>query len=186
MSQKLNLAIGALLASLFVGCQLLAPEPTATPVPTNTGTPTATATFTATPTNTPTATPTATATATPTATPTNTPTATATPTDTPTPRPTVAPTNTPTPDVLPQIFVRSKSALGEWCAYSIGVVGFQSDETLVWTMTAPNGEINSFPGVLGVNQSFIFTAQHPSGDYVLTLQGTQHSAQLVINWTGSC
>lgn len=85
-----------------------------------------------------------------------------------------------------RIFVSSVTVLGEWCSYSIGVSGFQPDESLTWTMVAPNGEVTSFPGILNVNQAFLFTPQNPLGDYVLTLQGTQNRAQLVISWTGTC
>jgi hypothetical protein len=185
MSPKNHLLIVLLIAvSGIAACQPATPEATPTPLPTDTATPTAT--FTVTSTHTPTATATFTSTFTPTATPTDTPTATATSTETPTPRPTAAPTKTPAPAPAAQIFVAGTTVLGDWCSYSIGVSGFQPDESLTWTMIAPNGEVNSFPGILNVKQAFLFTPQNPLGDYVLTLQGTQNTARLVINWTGAC
>ncbi len=105
----------------------------------------------------------------------------------PTPAPASSAGGTPAASAsAARIFVSAITVLGDWCSYSIGVSGFQPDESLTWTMIAPNGETTSFPGILNVNQSFLFTPQNPLGDYVLTLQGTQNTARLVINWTGAC
>jgi outer membrane biosynthesis protein TonB len=191
-SLKLSLAF---VLFVLTGCGPLA-TPTATPVPTATPThtpipPTATPTVTPTPTDTPTATPTHTPTPTLTPTPTHTPTPTNTPSPTPVP-PTATPTRrpptaTPTPQSLVTAKLIQTIKLGTGgCNFEVGVTGFPEGERFTITIDRPAPQPDAtipFP-LTAIHVGF--QTNSPHGDYVVIFKGTQHSAQYVIQWRGTC